>query len=170
MCFSLNSKLHALDVTRAGEDFEIELDGNTTSLELLAATASRVTFSFHGKVITAHFARNGARRWIHVEGNTYILDRHEGALREPQKSMIRQGAGVGLVVAPMPGQVRGVLVRDGAVVNAGQTLLLLEAMKMELRVTSPIDGMITSLHVKPGESVERDQILAQVREMDQDPK
>ena len=50
----------------------------------------------------------------------------------------------------------------GATVAAGQPLVVLEAMKMEHTVAAPADGVLTALHVKPGDQVESGQALAVV--------
>ena len=62
----------------------------------------------------------------------------------------------------MPGQVRAVNVSEGDAVTKGQTLLVLEAMKMEIRVHAPRDGVVKKLLVKQGQTVEREQILIEI--------
>jgi biotin carboxyl carrier protein len=64
----------------------------------------------------------------------------------------------------MPGQVRAVNVSEGDAVTKGQTLLILEAMKMEIRVQSPQTGTVKKLFVEQGQSVEREQILVEIEE------
>jgi biotin carboxyl carrier protein len=61
--------------------------------------------------------------------------------------------------APMPGLVRQVNVKVGDQVDAGDSLFILEAMKMENILKSPVNGKVSDLFVKPGESVEKNQIL-----------
>jgi biotin carboxyl carrier protein len=61
--------------------------------------------------------------------------------------------------APMPGLVRQVNVQVGDQVDAGDSLFILEAMKMENILKSPVNGTVSDLSVKPGESVEKNQIL-----------
>jgi biotin carboxyl carrier protein len=61
--------------------------------------------------------------------------------------------------APMPGLVRQVNVQVGDHVDAGDSLFILEAMKMENLLKSPVNGTVSDLFVKPGESVEKNQIL-----------
>jgi biotin carboxyl carrier protein len=61
--------------------------------------------------------------------------------------------------APMPGLVRQVNVQAGDQVDAGDSLFILEAMKMENLLKSPVNGTVSDLFVKPGESVEKNQIL-----------
>jgi biotin carboxyl carrier protein len=62
----------------------------------------------------------------------------------------------------MPGLVRAVNINEGDAVVKGQTLLLLEAMKMEIRVQAPRDGVVRKLFVKHGQTVEREQMLVEI--------
>jgi len=72
-----------------------------------------------------------------------------------------QGASL---TAQMPGQVRALLVAKGDSVTRGQTLVILEAMKMEIRVAAPSDGKISRVNVQQGEVVERGQTLVEIEE------
>ena len=74
--------------------------------------------------------------------------------------------GPGALHAPMPGMVTQVLVAEGAEVARGQTLLILEAMKMEQAIRSPIDGVVTALPVRPGQQVAADALLAHIDRKD----
>jgi biotin carboxyl carrier protein len=62
----------------------------------------------------------------------------------------------------MPGQVRAVNVSAGDAVEKGQTLLVLEAMKMEIRIQAPMDGVVGRLVVGEGDTVEREELLVEV--------
>lgn len=61
--------------------------------------------------------------------------------------------------APMPGLVLGISINAGETVSKGDTLLILEAMKMENVIKSPTDGVIKSIAVKKGETVEKNQVI-----------
>ncbi len=63
-------------------------------------------------------------------------------------------AGGGRILAPMPGRVLDVLVREGEAVSRGQVLLMLEAMKVQMRITAPADGTVASLRCAAGDLVE----------------
>jgi methylmalonyl-CoA carboxyltransferase small subunit len=63
------------------------------------------------------------------------------------------------LTAPMAGTVVTVLVQEGADVNSGDTLLVLEAMKMETEVTAPKDGKVKSVDVAVGDAVQGGQVL-----------
>ncbi|HEX3824421.1 MAG TPA: biotin carboxylase N-terminal domain-containing protein [Mycobacteriales bacterium] len=68
----------------------------------------------------------------------------------------------GSLVAPLPGSVVRVLVETGAAVTKGQPLVVLEAMKMEHTVTSPVDGTVADLWVAAGQQVNAGEVLAVV--------
>ncbi len=63
------------------------------------------------------------------------------------------------VTAPMPGTIISVEVSTGTVVSTGQTLLILEAMKMENEIKAPCDGIIREVNVSPGTSVNVGDVL-----------
>jgi len=56
-------------------------------------------------------------------------------------------------------------VAEGDAVESGQTLLVLEAMKMEIRIQAPMDGVVARLAVGEGDTVEREEFLVEVDEM-----
>ncbi|MGA7847095.1 MAG: biotin/lipoyl-containing protein [Thermoplasmata archaeon] len=66
------------------------------------------------------------------------------------------------ILPPMPGKVLEVRVRDGELVQAGQVLLVLEAMKMRNEVASPVAGQVAGLRVSPGANVSAHEVLLRV--------
>ena len=63
------------------------------------------------------------------------------------------------LIAPMPGAIIDISVKEGDEVKQGHSLLILEAMKMENIIKSPTDGTIQKLHVEKGNNVEKNQVL-----------
>jgi len=78
------------------------------------------------------------------------------------RAAVAHDGGPAELVAPMPGQVVTVAAEIGATVDAGATILTIEAMKMEHAVAAPIAGRVTDLHVRAGDQVQRGQLLAVV--------
>jgi biotin carboxyl carrier protein len=74
----------------------------------------------------------------------------------------RPPVGDGRVKAPIPGVITRVLVQPGEEVEAGQALLVLEAMKMENEIRSPRPGAVRSVHVAPGQKVGGGDLLIEV--------
>ncbi|MEQ8924181.1 MAG: acetyl-CoA carboxylase biotin carboxyl carrier protein subunit [Fulvivirga sp.] len=65
------------------------------------------------------------------------------------------------IKAPMPGLILEINVKEGDEVNKGDTIMILEAMKMENVLKSPGDGVIKAIKVSKGDSVEKNQVLVQ---------
>ncbi len=70
--------------------------------------------------------------------------------------------GQGSVTAPMPGTVLDVKVKEGDQVKAGQTVLILEAMKMENEIAAPVAGTIKSINVAKGAAVNPGDVLVTI--------
>jgi len=80
------------------------------------------------------------------------------ALHKP-KSVI---ASPGAVMAPLPGLIQKITVNPGDTVQAGQNLIVMEAMKMENDIAATRDGIIRIIHVKVGDSVNEGDILIEL--------
>ena len=78
----------------------------------------------------------------------------------PRFADLEAGAAAAGPSTPVPGTVTVVEVAPGDRVTAGQTLVVLEAMKMEHRITADADGVVTEVLVEPGQSVDAHQVVA----------
>jgi pyruvate carboxylase subunit B len=67
------------------------------------------------------------------------------------------------LTTPIPGLVKNVLVKAGETAAAGQTAIVLEAMKMENEIAAPAAGIVESVDVKPGQTVAAGAILARIK-------
>ncbi|HIQ05951.1 MAG TPA: biotin/lipoyl-binding protein, partial [Anaerolineae bacterium] len=67
------------------------------------------------------------------------------------------------ITAPIPGMVVKVQVDEGDSVKAGQSVMILEAMKMENELRAPRDGVVRAVLVKPGDHVDQDQVLVTLK-------
>ena len=94
----------------------------------------------------AHVVKVGDDWWIHLDGAIHIV------------SIDEQGAGSGGdsdgMVAPMPGKVLEILCAEGDLVEEGQTLIVMEAMKMEHRIAATEAGTIAAIYHSVGEQVD----------------
>ncbi len=90
---------------------------------------------------------------ITIAGHLYdvqIEDERERAANAAERAASKSG---GLVKSLMPGIVVSILVEPGQTVEAGQPLLILEAMKMQNEIDAPSAGVVSEIHVKQGEAV-----------------
>ncbi|MEU2073936.1 biotin carboxylase N-terminal domain-containing protein [Streptomyces sp. NPDC013489] len=118
-------------------------------------TESSVTVTVDGVVHRFHRAGD----WLGRDGDSWHVMDHDPVAAA--LSGARHG-GADTLAAPMPGTVTVVKVAVGDEVEAGQSLLVVEAMKMEHVISAPHAGTVTELDVMPGSTVAMDQILAVV--------
>lgn len=142
--------------------FAASVDGRTVNVAAtqLGDGVWLLTFdgARHVKVYTA--PDGNAAQWVSRGGAVYRLVNADGA---PRKRSTKS-SGENRLVAKMPGQVVEVAVNVGDTVVQGQTLVVLEAMKMEIRVTAPHDGRIAHVFVRAGDVVEREQQLLDLQQ------
>ncbi len=72
---------------------------------------------------------------------------------KPRPAVQNTGSSGGIISAPMPGTIVSISVAPGDTVTEGQTLMVLEAMKMENQILAPADGTVKEIGTSPGEAV-----------------
>ena len=109
----------------------------------------KLNLSWKGKPISVYAQKVKKQLWFHYEGQVHIY--------EPEQKKQSKGAGHSdqamALMAPMPGKITKLSVKDGELVEKGQTLVVMEAMKMEYRLTAPRMTRVKSVHCKEGEQV-----------------
>lgn len=122
----------------------------------------------NGKIYNVEFAGQN----VLVNGDRYDVsfDTSAPAKPQPQSSAgerptadARGGADGNEVKATLPSNVFKILIKEGDAVKAGQNVIVLEAMKMEINIESPRDGIIDKILIAQGDTVDADQVLAILR-------
>ncbi|GAF01452.1 acetyl-CoA carboxylase biotin carboxyl carrier protein subunit [Saccharicrinis fermentans] len=98
-----------------------------------------------------------------INGNTYhfTVDT-ELASKRKEKLAKNSGKKIAKINAPLPGEIVAVLMSEGQEVHKGEPVLILEAMKMQNEIVSPVNGIIKSIQVKAEDTVMKDQMLFDV--------
>lgn len=147
-----------IELNPSSDGYVAVLEDKNISVQILHVSNGRMDLLIDGQRVTAYVSFDGAKRWVTIDGHTTMLTKTSGAKRS-----LRHDHAGGLT-APMPGQVRSVAVSVGDVVKKGQTLLTIEAMKMEIRIQALKDGKVKMIHVTQNQTVEREQILIEMED------
>ncbi len=155
LCLLHRGERDLLHASGSGGAYQVHGDGFAVAVDGARA---------HDGVLSARFDGNAHRYRADADDGAVRI--HDGTRRlrferVPAFQVATEaGAGGGnRVIAPMPGRIVLVKVKVGDTVEAGQELLVMEAMKMELSLKSPRDGIIATLQASAGDFVEGDAVL-----------
>lgn len=153
--YQIDAEKRTAAVEPAGDGFTVRVGESTYFIKARAGEHGRLDLEVDGRRLRAYVARSGPLRYVAVGGQVWTL-------RPPDPRRQGREQSGGSLEAAMPGRVLDVLVQPGAAVHKSDTLVLLEAMKMELRIAAPRDGIVTAVRCAPGDVVERGQALVEV--------
>jgi biotin carboxyl carrier protein len=153
-----------LDYTQSGDLYEFTLNEQTGQVQLISVRNGAVTFLVDGQAVQAHVATHGARILVAIEGRVYEFSRAQDSHSRKRKS--QTGGWEPEIRSPMPGKILEVRVGQGDEVESNQTLLVLEAMKMENALASEGKARVKTIHVAPGELVELGQVLIELEPLE----
>jgi biotin carboxyl carrier protein len=128
------------------------VDGSSRMGPMITVTAGaasgEVLVRIGDRIERMYAVKAGDAVWVFYDGDVFRLNE-----AGPRRGIAQSH---GSLTSPMPATVISVNVAPGDHVTAGQTLVVLEAMKMELPVRAPGDGRVAAVHCKPGELVQPD--------------
>jgi acetyl/propionyl-CoA carboxylase alpha subunit len=151
-----------VDVTRAGQQLRIVRDGIA-----IEADARRISPGIYSILIGSRSfeARIDSQRdglHVHIGAHEFVIDVADPRASRGRRGGVLEAEGRQEILAPMPGKIVRLLVEQGAKVEAGQGVLVVEAMKMQNEIRSPKTGTIEKLFVKEGVAVTAGETLAVV--------
>ena len=130
--------------------------------EVRRISANELKLRRGDRSVRVFLARDGTRTFVALDGRQYVV-------AESRDDPGRSGGGDDLtaggslrVKAPMPGKVTKVAVSEGEAVRKNQTLVIVEAMKMENEIKTSIDGVVSKVHVAVGDLVDAERALVEV--------
>lgn len=148
--FKVNGEMAEVTVAREGQEW---LLGEYRASVL---TDGRIMVRLDGRARIAHSAKVGDVWWVHIDGHIFCIEKTEAGSAD--------GDSDGGMTAPMPGKILEVKVADGQTVEAGELLLVMEAMKMEHRIVAPTDGVVAKINFSMGDQVQQGDVLVEMSE------
>ncbi len=151
-----------IDAKDAG--YEVQIDDRVMQVDAKRVTPNVLSILDGNRSLTAHVARDGDDRHLSLGGPAYVMTSGTSS---------RSGGGDrggvvsdGKITTPMPGKVVRVEVAGGAEVTEGQTLVIVEAMKMEHELRAPFAGRVSAVHFSDGDTVQFGDVLVEVEAAD----
>ena len=160
----IGNDTHDVELTRQDGVTTLRWDGEVEEVDLLAVEPGSWSVIIEGKSVDVHLdTAKHPDPDIHAFRASLFDGAYEFALRDPRKALLAAASGTaasgGVLTAPMPGKVVKLLVKEGDLVNEGQSLLIMEAMKMQNELRAGSAGRVSKITVQEGATVETGGIL-----------
>jgi 3-methylcrotonyl-CoA carboxylase alpha subunit len=155
--YQIDAEVTTVQIERDGEVMRVTIADRVCEVSILHSRAGELTYTVDGTTHTAFTANDGTTHFIAIDGDVFELKKPN--VRHARR---KQYHGEDRLTASMPGQVTKVLIAEGDSVQRGQPLVILEAMKMEIKIAAPRDGRVVKMLVKPGQIVDRGQALIEM--------
>jgi biotin carboxyl carrier protein len=157
---SIDGKNHQLELDRADGRWRCVLNGREVAIDAVVARPDVLSLLISGKAYEIKRERTAVDMHLWVGPVRYGAE-----LRDPRSLRSRKSAGLNdegpkKLVAPMPGKVVRVLLREKDEVEAGQGILVVEAMKMQNEIKSPKKGIVQKIVAAEGSNVNPGDVLA----------
>ena len=151
-----------LEIERAGEHCRFRLgEQPERQAQLIEVEPGIFSVLLEGRSYEAHAEMGSGCSWVTIRGHRFRV-----VVTDPRRWTSERGGAHGHereeMVAPMPGKIVRLLVEAGQAVEAGQGIVVMEAMKMQNEMKSHRAGRVASIPVRPGETVAAGAILATI--------
>jgi biotin carboxyl carrier protein len=153
-------KPHRLELEKKPEGWQCRLDGQTIHIDALISRRDVLSLLVDGRSyeIKREQTATDLHMWVGDKRFTVEL-RDPRSLRSRQKSAGDE-KGPRKILAPMPGRIVRLLVEEDSEVEAGQGIVVVEAMKMQNEIKSPKKGVVKKILAAPGAAVNPGDVLA----------
>jgi biotin carboxyl carrier protein len=159
---TIENKSYRLEVEQREGKWRCLLDGREVAIDAVLARPDVLSILIGGKAYEVKRERTPTDTHYWVGSSRYSVE-----LQDPRSLRSRRKAGEATsgprkLTAPMPGRVVRVLAEEKSTVEAGQALLVIEAMKMQNEIKSPKNGVVQRILVQAGAAVNAGEVLAVV--------
>jgi len=164
----VRGRVRQVTVHRAGDTFDVSVDGRSWRVDAVRVGTRNMSLIIESGLPRAAsydvgFAPDAATGLLYVRvGTTQVAVAFNGRRRRHDEAA-HDGEGPQRIVAPMPGKIIRVGVKPGEAVRARQTVVVIEAMKMENELKAGRDGTVGELHAREGASVDAGALLVVIQ-------
>jgi len=153
---TINDKQYEIEVDPQGN---ISVNGEPRHVDFLALDGGLYSVITDKRSLQVVIEGDSGHYAIEVEGRMFdghVLDERAMLLNQKRGTI---GGGSGELKSPMPGLIVGVTVEIGQAVFKGQTVVILESMKMQNELKAPVDGVVQTINIQKGQTVDKGALL-----------
>ena len=155
----VNGKAHKLELAQGDGRWRCRLDGHEVEVDASLARRDVISMLIGGTAYEVKRERTPTDLHVWVRNERFQVEVRDPRSFRSRKAAAGVGEGPQKLVAPMPGKVVRILLGANSEVEAGQGVLVVEAMKMQNELRAPRDGVVRRIEVAPGRTIEVGELL-----------
>jgi biotin carboxyl carrier protein len=154
--FKFLDRLYKINLEKDDHQLQMEIDSNSIPVDFEKIENNLYSILINGQSKKIGVLKKGKKLQVFLDGDLYEL---EAVSEREQRKTSQIATGVQEIKSPMPSRVVKILKGEGDEVAAEEGIIVVEAMKMESELKTPIAGIIKEIMVKEGDAVESGTVL-----------
>jgi biotin carboxyl carrier protein len=160
--YIVKTEVRRISLDKKGERFVLRHGDRTLEADIRVISPHMLSLIVEGRSHLVYVAEDKDRIYVSLGGTTQAFKRPGAEEQRFEKGEEGAKEGIAVVTAPMPGKVVKVNVAEKEAVRKNQTLAIVEAMKMENEIKSPLDGVVKKIHASAGDLVDSEKPLIEI--------
>jgi biotin carboxyl carrier protein len=153
----LNNKKHEIEIKRDGEKVFAKVDGREYELEALEIEPNVYLFKYNNRIFQTYVAPSGM---VNLGNHQFEISITDPKRLRGSNAAGANAEGISEIKTAMPGKLVRILTEVGAEIKQGDSVLVVEAMKMQNEMKAPKDGVIKEIRFAEGATVNAGDVLA----------
>jgi biotin carboxyl carrier protein len=158
--FEVGGSIHRVGLEFKDGRYRVRLGERQLWVDTVKLSPNAVSLIIDGAGKTVYLAKDGNRRYLAIDGEVYSIQKAETAKKTDGKEEKKEEE---IIKTPMPGLVVKLAVKEGDVVDEGQVVAIVEAMKMENSVRASMKSIVKKVYVSEGSKVEFGAALVELK-------
>ena len=156
--FYHEDQTHELSIVRRKPELVIAVDGKEYTVKELTRQKNMLTLLINQQQYEFIKASDGEEIYLSLDGKQHTI-----SFKDPMTSSQKESEGGNVIMADMPGVVVEVRTTSGKAVTTGETLMVVESMKIQTNIVAPQNGEVDEIHVEKNEAFDKGAALLSLK-------
>jgi biotin carboxyl carrier protein len=161
--FLINKVRHKISLEKKEDLYLLRHQDQSFEADIRLISPNVFSLLLGGRSYLVYIARDKDKKYISLSGEMFVVQKPGEEIKRFDRAEDRARKEKPVVTAPMPGKVIKVCVAENEAVRKNQTLAIVEAMKMENELKSPIEGVVKKIFVRAGDLVDSEKPLLELK-------
>jgi biotin carboxyl carrier protein len=161
--FRIEEKVHKLNLEFKDGQYRVNLGDEEYEVDSSLISENCLSLLVNGKAFTVYFAEANGKKHVSIGGEQFCIEEAQSDASAGSGADAAAVDEAPVAASPMPGKVVKILAKLGDKVEKGQGLVIVEAMKMENEIKSPVKGVVDKVNFKAGDLVDAAQPILEMK-------